>query len=146
MRVFIIDTFVVQGDSMEPTIHDGDLVVINRLAYVGKIPKRGDIVVVEPRNSYKKVIKRIIGLPGEKISMLDDGTIKINAGEENKDLFLNEPYIIKQSKGSSTEMLYETLDPKEYLIFGDNRDKSVDSKEFGAIDSWDIKGKVFLSI
>lgn len=68
LRIFVVEGFVVSGDSMEPTIHSGDFVFINKLAYWWSEPQHGDIVVVIPRVYPNKIIKRIIGLPGERLN------------------------------------------------------------------------------
>lgn len=109
LRIFVVEGFVVRGDSMEPAIHNGEYIIINKLAYVRNEPKRGDVLVATPRIYPNPVIKRVVGLPGETITE------------------------VKLTKG-------------EYFLMGDNRDVSVDSREMGPVDRWDIKGKVVLII
>lgn len=65
LKLFVIEGFVVRGDSMSPTIVDGDFVLINRVAYIFGNPERGDIVVGESRTSHTRLVKRVMGLPGE---------------------------------------------------------------------------------
>ncbi len=68
LRIFVMEGFVVSGDSMEPTIHSGEFVFINKVAYWWSEPQHGDIVVVIPRIYPNKILKRVIGLPGEKLN------------------------------------------------------------------------------
>jgi signal peptidase I len=110
LRVFVVEGFVVKGDSMSPTIVDGDYVLVNRLAYVFGKPERGDVVIADSRVSNTRLVKRVMGLPGEWFN--------IEGREFN-------------------------VDPEEYFLMGDNKDVSIDSRELGGVDSWDIKGKVF---
>jgi signal peptidase I len=140
LRMFVIEGFVVKGDSMEPTIHNGDFIFINRLAYLGSEPKRGDIVVAIPRSMNIKVIKRIVGLPGERLS-IEGGRIVLRSSRLDQGSILQEIYINQATPAVGTSLI--TLDPKEYFALGDNRFASVDSRELGPIDYWEIKGKVF---
>jgi len=140
-RVFFIDTFSVKGDSMSQTINDGDYVIINRLAYSFSEPKRGDIVVVRPRDSSKKILKRIIGLPGERI-VFEKDKIVIKEDRDDSGKILKEEYIKGNSTKNNGEAFYEAIDPLEYFVLGDNRDVSIDSRQLGQVDKWSIKGKV----
>ena len=74
LRTFMIQGFVVRGESMSPTIENGDFVLVNKLAYLWSEPQRGDIVVAWTRDDSKRIVKRVMGLPGEKYAK-DDGTI-----------------------------------------------------------------------
>lgn len=81
LRIFIIEGFVVRGDSMEPTIHSGDFVFINKIAYWWSEPQRRDIVVVIPRTYPNKIIKRVIGLPGERLNGTSTSAIVLDPEE-----------------------------------------------------------------
>lgn len=141
IRGTIFDTFAVKGDSMLPNIKDGDYVVINRLAYAFSEPKRGDVVVVRPRDSLMKIVKRVIGLPGERVAFDKDKIIiKENRGDVGK--VLEEIYLKGDTTRGNQEVFYEVIDPYEYYTLGDNRDVSVDSRRLGPVDKWSIKGKV----
>jgi signal peptidase I len=140
MRLFVFEGFVVKGDSMEPTIHSGDFVFINRLAYLRHEPKRGDIIVAVPRAMNIKVIKRVVGLPGERFS-IEKGKVVLRSertdpGDILQEIYLNTP------DTPGVGITYTNIDPKEYFALGDNRAVSIDSRELGPIDLWDIKGKV----
>lgn len=140
IRIFVIEGFVVSGDSMEPTIHSGDFIFINKLAYWFQQPKRDDIIVTIPRTYPNKIIKRIIGLPGERFEIKNEKVV-ISTGRTDPGIVLAESY----TESSSTPEVGTTLiqlDPEEYFAMGDNRAVSMDSRELGPIDKWSIKGKV----
>lgn len=142
-RVFIIDSFIVRGDSMAPTILDGDYIFINKYAYRFQNPKRDDIVVVAPQALNRtNIVKRIIGMPGEIIEIAKNH-IQIKQSREDNGTTINEPFVASlgtQEIGISK--IY--MDPQEYFVMGDNRYASIDSREIGSINSWDIKGRAFL--
>ncbi len=140
LRSFVFETFFVQGDSMDPTIKSGQLVFVNKLAYLWSEPKRGDIVVAVPRVYPGRVIKRIIGLPGEWFS-IENQRIVIRDSRTDKGVNLDESYLsIPDTPEVGTTRW--NIDPKEYFALGDNRAVSIDSRELGPIDFWSIKGKV----
>lgn len=142
VRVFVVDTFTVAGNSMAPTIIEGDYVVVNRLAYLFDSPERDDIVVGTFRDmDYTKVIKRVIGLPREWVR-IENGSVRIAdergaEGREVGDLYAGEVGL----RSTSTDVTYR-LDPNEYYLLGDNGIKSTDSREFGPIDHSRIDGEV----
>lgn len=144
LRTFVVEPFLVIGDSMEPTIQSGDYVFINKLAYVFKEPQRGDIVIALSREFKQRVIKRIIGLPGERFS-IENGRVMIRVKRTDVGVELEERYLTSIDT-PSTGIVKINLDPKEYFALGDNRAVSIDSRELGPIDVWDIKGKAFASI
>jgi signal peptidase I len=145
LRIFVVEGFVVSGDSMEPTIHSGDFVFINKLAYWFRSPARGDIIVVIPRTYPNKVVKRIVGLPGERFQ-IENNTITLNRiiirdGRLGTGVVLSEPYLMSSTTPAVGTTLIQ-LDPQEYFALGDNRQVSIDSRELGPVDKWSIKGKV----
>ena len=123
----------VTGISMQPTYKDGAINFVNKLAYKSASPKRGDVVGVRASDQLQVLyLKRIIGLPGEKIS-IRNGTVYIN-GER-----LNEPYL-KDSKPwniASTEM-----GPDEFIVIGDNRSMDQENHTFGKIGRQEIVGRI----
>ena len=128
----------VEGDSMEPSLHDGQFVVVNRLAYslpfVQREPERGDIVVFRfPLNPDRRFIKRVIGLPGDEVRV-QDGQVFING------VLLYEPYLAAQPAYNNIWRV--GLD--EIFVFGDNRNNSSDSQNWGALPLEGIIGKAFL--
>lgn len=132
----------VVGPSMEKTMKEGDLLLVQSISYVFSEPRRGDIVVV---NSHQQIgnidnaniVKRVIGLPGEHI-IIDHGHVYID------DQLLKEPYL----HGDNTPSSGDWLVPKGHVfIMGDNRAHSSDSRDrFGYIAIDDIKGRVYWRI
>lgn len=141
IRTFIIEGFVVRGDSMSPTILSGDYVFVNKLAYKRSEPKRGDIVVANPRDDQRKVLKRIIGMPGERFEIVD-GQVTLREGRLDEKVPLEEMYL-STGETPAKGITYINIDPQEYFALGDNRAVSIDSRDLGPIDRWDIKGRVF---
>lgn len=141
IRQFVFEGFFVSGDSMAPTILSGDFVLVNKMAYYGSEPKRADIVVAIPRVYPGKVVKRIIGLPGEWF-MIENNRVVIKNSRNEKSVNLDESYI----EFPDTPAVGKTrtnIDPYEYFALGDNRKVSIDSRELGMLDLGSIKGKVF---
>jgi signal peptidase I len=130
---------LVNGTSMEPTFLDGERLVVSRLHYLSNPPKRGEIVVfnaVRPNDS-AMLIKRVIGLPGETIS-LRDGDVYIDGQR------LREPYTNGPCTRMSCRQGVTVLGGDEYFIMGDNRNVSVDSRIFGPVPFDHIVGRVVL--
>ncbi|MDF1514326.1 MAG: signal peptidase I [Anaerolineae bacterium] len=124
--------YEVQSISMEPTLHEGQFLIVSKMAYWLRSPKRGDIVVLDPPNGQGSIpyIKRIIGLPNEHVE-IKDGRVWING------VALNEPYI------SGPPMYREdmVLGENQYLVLGDNRNNSSDSHIWGTLPQDNIIGK-----
>ncbi|HEY4497797.1 signal peptidase I [Candidatus Giovannonibacteria bacterium RIFCSPHIGHO2_02_FULL_46_20] len=153
LRLFVIDSFTVQGDSMAPSILPGNYVFINKLAYrFGNEPRRGDIVVLAtPSTQQKHIIKRIIALPKERI-IIENGVIRIKNSREDDGRIIEEQYLALSANGQdaldtpAVGITYINLDPQEYFILGDNRQISIDSRVLGPINKWEIKGRVFVAL
>lgn len=142
IRTFFVDSFIVKGDSMAPTILSGDYVFVDKFFHHFMAFKRKDIIVVRPRSVSSRIIKRIIGLPEERVEIAD-GKIAIKNNRQDAGIILSENYLdllATPSIGITTMQ----LDPKEYFILGDNRYVSIDSRELGPVDEWNIEGRVFL--
>ena len=138
---YLIITYVgqrttVNGRSMENTLHDGDNLWIDKFTYHFKEPERFDIIVF-PYEDDVYYIKRIIGLPGETVQILADGTILINGKR------LVESYGKEVIAESGTAAEERTLEEDEYFVLGDNRNDSRDSRwaDVGDIEKSDIIGK-----
>jgi len=148
--VYLLITYVgqrtiVSGDSMEPTLSHQDNLIVDKLSYRFHEPERFDIIVFPfqyAENTY--YIKRIIGLPNEKVRIDADGVIYINGR------VLQESYgreVIRPDKiGLASEEI--TLGPDEYFVMGDNRNNSADSRvaEVGNIKKEDIIGRAWVRI
>lgn len=148
--VWLVITFVgqrteVEGASMENTLHNGDNLIVDKLSYRFHDPERFDIIVFPFQfqdNTY--YIKRIIGLPGETVQIMDDGSIYINGKklEENYGMEVIKPETI----GRAAEPI--ELGDDEYFVMGDNRNNSSDSRTdmVGNIKRENIIGKAWLRI
>ncbi len=146
LRTFVIDSFVVSGDSMAPAIVPGDIVFINKLGTLFGPPLRGDIVVGNFRTDNIRVIKRVAGLPREWV-VLEGNQAYVQEGREGEAHMVREiyPEQLVEHLGTSTDYSYR-LDPYEYFLLGDNTLFSSDSREFGPVDAYAIQGKVFMRI
>lgn len=127
----------VEGVSMKPNFSTGELVVIERLSYLGDKPvKRGDVVAAtfpgDPKRT--RLIKRVIGLPGETVT-LKDGVFSINAEP------LTEIYRISAGTPPYQELETVVLKNEEYFLAGDNRPGSSDSRLWGPVARGDIQGR-----
>ena len=134
---FVAQSFVVDGRSMEATLHDGERLFVNKFIYRFHPPRRGDIIVFTPRGAPdKKYIKRVIALPGDTV-YINDGLTYIN-GEP-----LKEPYINEVMSG---EFGPYQVPAKSVFVMGDNRNHSADSRALsivGYVDYDSISGKAF---
>lgn len=132
-----VQNTVVEGQSMEPNLVDGQRLLVNKLAYRFGEPARGDIVVIKsPRGTQEKLIKRIVGLPGETIE-LRGGRVYINGR-------LIEEYYHPQL--GMRPYPPTKIPPDHYFLLGDNRDHSGDSRVWGSVSSDLIVGRVWISL
>ncbi len=149
INFFIGGPIRVDGSSMEPYLRDGDIVIINRLAYVWNNPKRFDLIVFPYEyNKSKKYIKRIIGLPGETVEIIDD---KIYITDGERETYRLEEYYGKYEDAgvaSASDYGPVTLGKDEFFVLGDNRYHSSDSRfdDVGLISSDKIIGKAVFRI
>lgn len=123
----------VEGTAMSPTLNNDDRVFISRRI---KEIKRGDIVIfLFPRDTSKSFIKRIIGLPGETISIDESGQIYINGSR------IDEPYVSHDTNQHTSAMPEQIIRADHYFVVGDNRDHSNDSRYWGLLPRSLIYGK-----
>jgi signal peptidase I len=142
IRIFVASPFVVDGESMHPTFENLDYLIVDELLYDFQAPARGDVIVFRyPGNPSIFYIKRIIGLPGETVS-INHGVITITDQTGNS-FTLNEPYIVNED---ATYTKNVTLNPGEYFVMGDNRPNSSDSRVWGPLPRKNIIGRVDLRI
>lgn len=141
--IYIATIQQVVGPSMDPTLKDGDILILNKIGYRLFDIKRFDIVSINT-NTSKYFVKRIVGLPGEKIEYKDN-VLYIN-GEGYKETFLSEEVITEDF--SITDLGYEKIPEDMYLVLGDNRTNSEDSRslKIGLIHKDDILGKTTIRI
>ncbi len=142
IRLFIAQPFIVSGESMENTLHTNEFLIIDEISYRFEDPKRGDVIVFRyPKDPSKYFIKRIIGLPGETISIQGD-VVKLKKSD-GAEVTLDEPYIKTMARNTS---LTETLGDREYFVMGDNRDASSDSRVWGVLNREKIIGRALLRL
>lgn len=137
---FLAQPFLVQGASMEPNFDNGDFLLVDEISYRFKDPVRGDVIVFRaPTEEKQYYIKRVIGLPGEKI-VVKDGEVFINGTK------LNEQYL---AEGTVTKTLQQgefALGANQFFVLGDNRMVSFDSRNWGPLSRGKIVGLVQLRI
>jgi signal peptidase I len=121
-----------EGVSMMPTYRSGSLNLVNRLAFAMEPPQRGDVVAIRLAGPHAVYIKRIVGLPGERIA-ITDGTVRINGQS------LDEPYVRNRSAWTLPEV---QLGSDEYFLIGDNRGMREEEHDFGRAHRSRIVGKV----
>lgn len=149
LYLFLVRPHEVRGDSMLPNFHEGDFLLTEMVSYnlLGRIPARGDVIVFHsPEQPKLDFIKRIIGLPNEKIK-LENGRIYVINSQYPEGFLLEEPYLREgtQTEGRKKIKEGEIFSIGEaYVVFGDNRERSSDSREWGAITKESIIGRVWL--
>lgn len=139
IRTFIATPIMVSGDSMRPNFHDGEVLIEKKIGYNGKNIERFDIVVIKDGND--EIIKRIIGLPHEHISY------------KNNKLYVNDELVQEDFKFNDTAdfnleeiCTCSNIPDGKYLVLGDNRPISKDSRIIGLIDEKDILGKAIFRL
>lgn len=138
VRYFLFKPFYVKGQSMEPNYHESDYLIIDEITYRFREPQRGEVVVFKSPVSKDYYLKRIVGLPGERVK-IESGKIIIYNTEHPQGAVVDEDYLTETTDG----MIGETLGPDQYFVLGDNRLASYDSRRFGAIDRKAIIGRVW---
>lgn len=142
VRLFIAQPFVVSGDSMFPTFHDGQYLIVDELSYMLGSIHRGDVVIFRyPGDPSRFFIKRIIGLPGEKVDV-KNGTVTIYNKAHPEGFTLEEPYI---DEPFATTSSYSVPD-NQYFVMGDNRNRSSDSRSWGFVPKKLLIGRAFLRL
>jgi len=141
-RAFIIQPFIVDGISMEPNLHDKEVLLVDKLSYDFRDPTRGEVVIFKsPPSPQIDYIKRIIGIPGDTV-VIEKGQVSISG------VPLKEPYI--QSGGLPLQgdgsIARQTLKPGEYFVMGDNREHSSDSREWGVLPKINIVGRALVMV
>lgn len=138
--LFVAQFHKVSGNSMFPTMHDGDYLITEKVSYKLGSPKKGDIIVLKnPRDESQDFIKRIIALPGDTIK-IENNRVFVNGGTQP------ETYLPPNTPTRSGNFLREatvSMDPNQYFVIGDNRNHSSDSREWGPITKDEIVGKAF---
>jgi len=146
VRYFLIQPFYVKGASMEPNLLDHEYLIINEITYRMEEPERGDIVVFKyPLDQSQFFIKRVIGLPDEKVE-IKDGMVyvyEISDSGKSRQYILNETIYLDPAVKTFGNRTW-TLGQDEYFVLGDNRSQSLDSRSFGPVYRDLIMGKVWV--
>lgn len=142
VRYFIAQPFIVSGASMEPNFYEHEYLIVDELSYLFRSPQRGEVVIFRfPENPSMFFIKRIIGLPGETIDIVN-GKITIT-NKQGQSQTLNEPYALGFT---TTEINHTTLAADEYFVVGDHREVSYDSRRWGPVKINLIRGRAWLRL
>lgn len=148
IQAFLIQPFIVDGGSMLPTYHDKEFLLVDKFSYIIGKPHRGDVMIFKlyegDTNPYngKYLIKRVIGLPGERI-IVKDGITMIYNKEYPAGFRVEESFIMYKDLLKTFDVV---LDDHHYFMMGDNRAQSYDSRDWGPLDSANIKGQVLFRI
>ena len=136
IATLVLPVIQISGDSMDPTLKSGDIVLLVKTTKM----KRGDLCAFSHSN--KILIKRVIGLPGDVITVDDDGTVYING------YALEEPYVSEKGFGECDIEFPYTVPENEYFVMGDHRQSSIDSRStaIGCIPYDQIMGKILFTV
>ena len=144
IRTFLIQPFLVSGASMVPSFSNGDYLLVDELSYFFRTPERGEVIVFRyPKDESTYFIKRVIGLPGDQVGVRD-GKVRIVNADHPEGMVLDEHYLPPQTPtairpGGQTDF---TLGAEQFLVFGDNRSYSFDSRDWGPLERKEIVGVV----
>ncbi|MFD2639724.1 signal peptidase I [Piscibacillus salipiscarius] len=133
LRSYVFATSIVEGTSMDPTLHNGERVIFNKAIYLFDEPSRGDIVIIQHPN--KNYVKRVIGLPNETVQV-KNGVLYINGNE------VDQGFLPPNQRNETSDFGPEKVPANHYFVMGDNRDISKDSRNgLGYIHEDDIIGR-----
>lgn len=158
VRTFLVSPFQVEGSSMTSTLEDREYIIINKLAYFIGQPERGDVVVFRPPSDMTKYyVKRVIGVPGDSIT-IKNGYVYVQPAGAKTATKIDEPYLDDRNQGhtfakpgSDEQEAHFQVPAGNYFLLGDNRQGSLDSRSFVDADKnpipyvpqSDIKGRVW---
>ncbi|MDQ5962405.1 MAG: signal peptidase [Patescibacteria group bacterium] len=147
VQAFIIQPFIVDGGSMLPTFHNQEFLLVDKFSYLVGKPSRGDVMIFklqEGDNKFlgKYLIKRVIGLPGERV-VVKSGLTTIYNKDNPQGFKLDEPFVSYKETNKDVDV---TLDEHHYFMMGDNRAQSYDSRDWGALHESAIRGKAVLRL
>lgn len=144
-RFFVAEPFIVSGSSMVPNYHNREYLVVNKMSYRFNEPARGDVIVFKyPKDTSQYFIKRVIGLPGEKVKV-ENGKVFIYNEQNPEGKSLNEEYLSNQDITFGKNDIV-TLGSDEFFVLGDNRLASSDSRVWGVLPRHDIVGTAWLRV
>ena len=139
VRYFLFKPFYVRGQSMEPNFYEKDYLIIDELSYRFREPQRGEVIVFHAPVGKDFYLKRVVGLPGERVK-IEGGRMIIYNQDNPQGVVVEEIYLDETTSGT----VMETIGPDEYFVLGDNRDESYDSRRFGPIKESSIVGRAWL--
>ncbi len=156
---FVFQSYMVDGPSMQETLHDGDRLIVtktgktwSRITRSDFIPERYDIVIFNHSGEFgasegnvKQLVKRVIGLPGDRV-VVKDGVITIFNKEHPDGFLVDREGPEKNTIGNTSGNIDETVGDGEIYVCGDNRENSLDSRSFGTVRSQDLVGTLALRI
>lgn len=142
IRTFVLQPFYVKGASMEPNFHDNEYLIIDEVSYRFHQPQRGDVVVLRNPMLGEFLIKRVIGLPGDRL-VINDGKIEVFDAQYPGGAVLDETAYLPADRLTFGN-IDVTLGSDQYYVLGDNRPASLDSRSFGPISRHDIIGRTAL--
>lgn len=143
VRLFVAQPFIVSGSSMVPTFANSNYLIVDQLSYYFQEPKRGDVVIFHPPIDPKEYyIKRIIGVPGDTISVRN-GVVTLTNAEHPEGKVLEENYITKDTLITDVTTV---VTEGNYFVMGDNRPASYDSRKWGLLPKKNLVGRAFLRL
>ncbi|MFC1756881.1 signal peptidase I [Patescibacteria group bacterium] len=143
IRLWVAQPFIVNGDSMSPNFENGEYLIVDEFSYHFREPERGEVIIFRyPQNPSKFFIKRIIGLPEERVEIIDD-QIYIYNEEFPQGILIRESYL---KEPINTANLITILESQEYFVLGDNRTRSSDSRLWGALPEDLIMGRAWVRL
>lgn len=143
IRTFVAQPFIVKGPSMDPSFATGHYLIIDELSYYFTDPKRGEVIIMKyPKAPSIYFIKRVIGLPGETVT-IKDGKVTITT-KDGKNIELRDDFVAAKNKISDNSKT--TLLDDEYFVMGDNRAESSDSRSWGPLPRDLVVGRAFLRL
>lgn len=140
IRYFVAQPFIVKGASMEPAFHHWNYLIIDEASYFFREPERGEVIVFRfPLDPSEYFIKRIIGLPGETVTIAES-KVMLDKNSADRPGALDEAYLPPGTVTAGERSW--TLGPDQYFVMGDNRAVSLDSRKWGALPRKNIIGRV----
>ena len=141
VRYFLFKPFYVKGASMEPNFYEHEYLIIDEITYRLRAPERGEVIVFKyPEDPREYFLKRIIGLPGERVKV-SEGKITVYNDAHPEGFDIKEEYLPKDLLTAGDRVTI--LGPNEYFVMGDNRGNSLDSRRFGPVDKSLVVGRVW---
>ena len=145
--LFLVQPHQVRGESMFPSFEDKEYILTEKVTYRFREPRRGEVVVFKyPKAPEYDYIKRVVGLPGESV-VIENNKVKIFNTEHPEGFYLNEPYIAPggtAAKNTLREGKIFQIPEGEYIVMGDNRPRSSDSREWGTVKREGFVGRAWI--